>query len=147
VSLLLLLAFPLAVLCQIVAGAASAGGMAAIFLLQALSTVVPSEALYAVAFDLLGDLPERVLIAVLLVALIATCLHLSRGTSRWLGLLALLCVVGLHAWRLYAQSTGIPQPAELRLVYLLPFVWLLLASRQPRPAPSLGTLPVRGLIA
>jgi hypothetical protein len=164
-----LLAFPLAVLCQLVfgagaetvvhvvggagfvllarsffdvapprwagvAGAASATGMGAIFLLQGLSTVLPSDALNAIAFGLLGDLPERVLIAVLLVALIATCLHVSRGATRWIGLLALLLVAGLHAWRLYAQSTGIPQPAELRLVYLLPFVWLLLASRQPRPA-------------
>jgi hypothetical protein len=167
-ALLLLLAFPLAVVCQIVlgagaetvvhlvggagfvflarsffdfalprwvsaTGAAAAGGMGLIFILQALATVIPSEALNAVAFGLLGDLPEQVLIALLLVCLTATCLQISQGALRLLGLATLLVVVGTHLWRIYAQNLGIAQPAELRLIYLLPFVWLLLESRAQAP--------------
>ena len=174
-ALLLFIAFPLAVLCQIVfgagadtvvhvvggvgfallarsffdfalprwvvvAGATSAAGMGVIFLLQALSTVLPSEPLHAVAFDLLGDLPEFVLIAGLLAGLFAACLQISRGAMRWLGLLTVLIVAGLQVWRFYARSSEIPQPAELRLLYLLPFVWLLVESRRPQTEPSVGTL-------
>jgi hypothetical protein len=111
------------------AGCAAAAGMAAIFALQGLSTVLHDDALSHFANQTLGNHPERIAIDALLVCLLAVCLAESRGTRRALGVLSLLAVVAVEAYRISLLLSGAPESASLRLVYLLPFVWLLLESR------------------
>ena len=114
------------------AGCAAAAGMAAIFAVQGLSTVLPDEALAHAAFRVLGNHPERVCLGVLVGCLLAVCLLESRGAVRTLGLLTLLTVVAVELYRIALVVSGAPESAALRLVYLLPLVWLLLESRGER---------------
>jgi hypothetical protein len=166
-ALLLLLAFPLAVLVQVLFGAGSetvvhlvgafgfaflalsffdftpprwiawagcvaASALAVVFAVQGVSTLLPDESLHRVAFDVLGDRPERAAIVVLLFALLAVCLIESRGVTRIVGLVTILGVVALELYRVGVGILGIPEGANLRILYLLPFVWLLLESRKER---------------
>jgi hypothetical protein len=107
------------------AGFAAAGALGAIFALQGLSAAIPDEALNDVAYALLGDLPERIAIDVLLLCLLALCLFESRGATRVLGLLTLLALAAAEAYRITPLVSGASESAGLRLVCLLPFVWLL----------------------
>jgi hypothetical protein len=118
-------------------GCVAAGALGAIFAAQGLSTVIPNDALNDVAFRLLGNLPERLAIDVLLVCLLAVCLFESRGATRVLGLLTLLTVGAVEMYRISLLVSGSPESASLRLVYLLPFVWLLLESRKERSPEAL----------
>jgi len=114
------------------AGAAAAAAMAAIFAHQALSTVVPDETLHRIAFQLLGNHPERIALDVLLACLLAVCLIESRGALRLLGVLTLLTAVAAEAYAVSLVLSGTAANAELKLLYLLPLVWLLLESRKTR---------------
>jgi hypothetical protein len=114
------------------AGCLAAAALAAIFALQALSTVMPDETLHNFAYQLLGSYPEWIAIGALLVCLLAVCLLESRGATRVLGLLTLLTAVAAHVYLLSLLLAGTPANAGLRLLYLLPLVWLLLESRKER---------------
>jgi hypothetical protein len=114
------------------AGAAAAGALATVFALQALGTVLPDEALHAFAFQTLGSLPERIALDALLACLLAVCLLESRGATRTLGLLTLLTAVAAEVYLASLLLAGIPANAALRLLNLLPLVWLLLESRTAR---------------
>jgi hypothetical protein len=120
-------------------GCVAATALVVIFALQGLSTLLPDESLHRVAFDVLGDRPERGAIVALLLALLAVCLIESRGVTRIVGLVTILCVVAIEVYRVGAGVLGIPEGANLRIFYLLPFVWFLLESRKEK---SLGVLPV-----
>jgi hypothetical protein len=120
-------------------GCVAATALAVIFAVQGVSSLIPDESLNRIAFDVLGNHPERVAIDALALALLAVCLFESRGVTRIIGLAALLCVLAAEVFRIGLGVFGVPEDASLRIVYLLPFIWLLLESRKER---SPGVVPV-----
>jgi hypothetical protein len=118
--------------------------MAAIFTLQGLTSPLPDSALHDFAFRVLGNLPERICLDALAVCLLAVCLLDSRGRTRIFGLLSLLAVAAVELYQISLLFSGTQGDAILRLVYLLPLVWLLLESRKER---SPGVLDLREQVA
>jgi hypothetical protein len=105
--------------------------LGSIFLLQAATAVIPSEALRYLAYDVLGQWLELALTFVFLVWVGALLLTDSRGGFRVFGVAALAAVVLFELYRLVLSRFGVPAEQGLRLVYLLPVVWFLLESRKP----------------
>ena len=126
-------------------GAAAAGAFGAIFLLQALSQVVQNEALTYVAFDVLGQQIEKILPYVILIWFVALLLDGSRGKSRILGWAVMSIVVGVELVSIIGPLVGINVESQ-KLLFLLPFVWLLVESGKRRPDGDIGqpTSPVTG---
>lgn len=58
----------------------------------------------------------------------------SRGRTRRFGACVLTLVVAAEILDYGLAVRGGDAPGILKLVYLLPFAWLLLESRRPRPA-------------
>jgi hypothetical protein len=119
-------------------GAASAGAFGGIFLLQALSQVFPNEALRYVAFDVLGQEIEGILPYVIQIWFIALFIAASHGKSRILGAVTMSVVLGFEIAGLVGPALGLDVPS-LKVLFLLPFVWLLFESATRRS----GTMPRR----
>lgn len=119
-------------------GAASAGAFGGIFLLQALSQIFPNEALRSVAYDVLGQEIEGVLPYVIQVWFIALFIGASQGKSRIVGAVTMSVVLGFEIAGLGGPVVGLDVPS-LKVLFLLPFVWLLFESAKPRS----GTAPKR----
>jgi hypothetical protein len=117
-----------------VIGAASAGAFGAIFLLQALSLAL-NDALQVIAFDILGNEPERFLPLGIIFWSAALLLRASSGRTRLMGWAIVPAIVGLQAAILVGPVIGI-EVGTPKIAFLLPFVWLLLESA--KAAPSLG---------
>lgn len=126
-------------------GAAAAGAFGSIFLLQALSQLVQIEALTYVAFDVLGQQIEKVLPYVILIWFVALLLEGSRGKSRILGWAVMSIVVGVELMSIVGPLVGIDVESQ-KLLFLLPFVWLLVESVKRRPDGDIGqpASPVAG---
>ncbi len=118
-------------------GSASSAALGVAFGLQAVSSAVPNDALYFLAYTVLGPL-ELLFVAGLLGWLLVLSLAESQGTRRILGWAALLAAAGAAVFSsgsiLAGASSAAPQ--GLRLVYLLPILWLLLTSIQSRQQPA-----------
>jgi hypothetical protein len=162
-SIVLLLAFPVAVLTQVLLGSGSsiamhfaltvgcalialsafdfqtprwvawigrvaAGAFAAIFLLQAASELIQNDSFSYFALQVLGDWPERVLTILFIFWLVALLMTASRGKTRIFGFVAMAVVVCVEVYNYILLFLG--QEHALAIVYLLPFVWLLLESRK-----------------
>ena len=112
-------------------GRVAAGSLAAIFLAQAASELIRNDSFSHFALQVLGDWPERVLVALLAFWLVAVLLSASRGKTRILGFFVMAVVVGVNAYNYVLLYIG--EPPALTAVYLLPFVWLLLESRKRQP--------------
>lgn len=106
--------------------------LAVIFFLQGLHGLAPSETLYRIAYDTMGQGVESASADLFLLWCLAALRFDSRDRTRVVGLvvvpLALLVEVYRHAVRFMGDQ---PQAITL-LVFLLPIVWLLLESAQPR---------------
>jgi len=109
-----------------VIGAASAAAFGAIFLLQALSLSL-NDSLDFIAFKILGQAPELLLPIGILFWFAALLLRASRGRTRYVGWVIVPAVIGLQAALFIGLLTGI-EVANLKVVFMLPFVWLLLES-------------------
>jgi hypothetical protein len=72
-----------------------------------------------------------VLITVFAFWLVAVLLSASRGKTRILGFVVMAVVVGVEAYNYVLLYLG--EAHALAVVYLLPFVWLLLESRKRQP--------------
>jgi hypothetical protein len=117
-------------------GCAFALALGAIFLLQALALLIPSELLYYVAYPVLGRWPEGWLAGLIILWFVAMLLIDSRGKTRVLGSFALSLAVGFEVDSLILPYLGTSLSAEagaLKLLLLLPFVWLLFESTKKRP--------------
>lgn len=115
-------------------GSTVAGALASIFSLQAISNLVPNEALRRIAFPVLGATPERVLVDALLAWLVVLLLIDSRGRCRafgWIALAPAVVVETLNATSLVADAFSYEAVPALKLTLLLPFIWLLCESRKP----------------
>lgn len=94
------------------------------------------ESLTYVAYQVLGQRLEGWLVNVFM-AWCVVVLVVDRATPRVLGIVALVTVacVKAYAWVLAYQGTSLDAQAPiLKVLWLLPFVWLLFASCRARPS-------------
>lgn len=133
-------------------GAAAAGAFGTIFVLQGIADLTHLEGVRFVAFDIFGRHVERLLPLVVYLWFIALLLLSSRGKSRVLGWIVMLIVVGSEIASLASLVFGFSLP-NLKVVILLPFVWLLFESAENRRGeaiqaaadrPALAETPRRG---
>jgi hypothetical protein len=106
-----------------------------IFLLQGMSFVIPNEPLRYVAFDVLGQQIEAVLVDVLVACFVGILLAASWERTRVLGIVVLGLVVAMEIARYVLLAQGISLndiASELKLLFLAVFVWFLLESRKGR---------------
>ena len=115
-------------------GCAAGLALGSIFFLQAVALLVPNESLNYFAYEALGQYPEGWLPDVVVLWLVAMLVLDSRGKSRILGIAALSIAVCYEVYNHILRFGG-SSPAEiLRLLMLLPFVWLLFESiKKPHP--------------
>lgn len=114
-------------------GCLAAAAEGTIFLLQGVSHLVQNAAFTELVYQRLGQWPERLFMDVVIFWLIALLLTDSWGKTRLFGLVALVSVVSLEAYSyslLYAGSSINTVAPPLKLLYLLPFMWLLLESNK-----------------
>jgi hypothetical protein len=111
-------------------GSGSAGTLAAIFLLQGVSRLIPNEALFYFAYQVLGQQLESALVDGLLLWFVALLFGDSQGKTRLFGGAALALAVGSELYRYGLAYLGAEPAGILKLTMLLPFVWLLLESKK-----------------
>ena len=114
-------------------GCLAAAAEGTIFLLQGVSHLVQNAAFTDFVYQRLGQWPERLFMDLIIFWLVALWLTDSHGKARMIGLIALVSVVTLEVYSYYLLYTGSSINAvapALKLVYLLPFVWLLLESNK-----------------
>ena len=112
-------------------GCVAAGAYGAIFLLQAASELIQNDSFSYFALQVLGDYQERVLTSVLILWLVGVLLTASRGKTRILGFVAMAVVVCVEVYNYILLFLS--EEHALAIVYLLPFVWLLLESMKRQP--------------
>ena len=120
-------------------GCLSAGAFGVTFLLQGISELLHIDWLTYLAFQILGQQVEAWSGDVFLVWCSATVLLMSHGKVKLFGIgvmaLAVSAEIYSYAVRYFASGpSGVPP--LLKLVLLLPFVWLLLESSKKVPLPE-----------
>ena len=120
-----------------VIGALSAGAFAVVFLLQALSRLFPENAaLHDVAFGLLGNWPEHVLVLGIDVWFLGLLLLGTQGRTRLIGWALIPILTAYHLISLAGAVLAISVPNLGVYTLLLPFVWLLIEGAKRRGAPG-----------
>src|SRR5215218_4549252 len=105
-----------------------------IFLLQAVSLLIPNESLHYIAYEVLGQWPEGWLPDVVILWLVAMLVLDSQGKSRIFGIVAVSLALCLELYSHILRFGGTSDTGILKLLMLLPFVWLLFEStKQPHP--------------
>jgi len=107
--------------------------LAAIFFLQGVSERVQNDSLTYFAYQMLGQRLESWLVYVFLLWCVALLLFDSRGKTRVLGLIALFAAIGLQIYARVLSYHGTSLDARsptLKVLYLLPFVWLLFECKK-----------------
>ena len=116
-------------------GAISAALFGVIFLLQAISSLVPQNAaLDDVAYGVLGNWPERVLALGVYVWFLGLLLLGSEGRTRLIGWAIVPIVTAYHLISAAGALFAITVPSLGVISLLLPFVWLLIEGAK-RDAP------------
>jgi hypothetical protein len=117
-------------------GCVSANIFAAIFLVQAGSSLIGNASFSYFANEVLGFWPEKLLLSLLTVWLVGLLLTASRGRTRIVGFVAMAIVVCVEAYvyfgLLVLGTNPFLETAVVKLPYLLPFVWLLFESGKRR---------------
>ena len=117
-------------------GCVSAGAFAVIFLSQAASTLIGNESFSYFTNEVLGFWPEKILLSLITFWLIGLLLTASRGRRRILGIVAMAIVVCVEAYvyfgLLVLGTNPFLETAVVKLLYLLPFVWLIFESSKRR---------------
>lgn len=116
------------------AGCLAAGALAVIFFLQGVSQLAQNDSLSYFVFQVLGQWLEAVLVKMLLLWFVALLFFDSHGKTRILGLVvmsAVFCTEIYSYYLAYIGSSLDTQVAILKLLYLLPFVWLIFESDKP----------------
>jgi hypothetical protein len=112
-------------------GCAAGLAVGSIFLLQAVALLIPNESLNYIAYQVLGQWPEGWLPDVVILWFVGMLVLDSRGKSRILGIVAMALAVCLEVYShiLTFSGTSLTEEAgTLKLLLLLPFVWLLFES-------------------
>jgi hypothetical protein len=116
-------------------GFVSAGAFGAIFLLQGAAGIITSDALSYVAYDVLGQELERFLPDLIIVWFLVLLAVGSDGKTRILGWVSMAVVVVAEVTAVAGAILGVDVPTS-KVVFLLPFVWLLLESAKRRPGAA-----------
>jgi len=111
-------------------GSLSAGTVATIFLLQGMARLIPNDALFYLAYQILGGPLESALVDVLMLWFIALVLRGSQGKTRLFGVVALSIFGCFELYRYGLAFIGAEPAGILKLTILLPFIWLLLESKK-----------------
>ncbi len=115
-------------------GCLSTGGLAAIFLLQGIGEYIKNASLTYFVYEILGQWLETCLQDLFFVFWCAVAVLMeSRGKTRALGFLATFSVVCLEVYKYRLAYLGTSLNVEapgLKILYLLPFVWILFESRK-----------------
>jgi hypothetical protein len=115
-------------------GCAAGLALGTIFLLQAVALLIPNESLHYVAYEVLGQWPEGWLPDVAILWFAALLVLDSQGKSRILGIVALSIAVCFELYSHILRFGGTSDTGSLKLLMLLPFVWLLFEStKKPHP--------------
>jgi len=109
-------------------GCAGALALGTIFLLQAVALLIPNESLNYVAYEMLGQWPEGWLPDVVILWFVGMLVFDSQGKSRIFGIVALSIVVCFELYSHILRFGGTSDTGSLKLLMLLPFVWLLFES-------------------
>jgi hypothetical protein len=105
-----------------------------IFLLQAVALLIPNESLNYFAYQVLGQWPEGWLPDVVILWFVAMLVLDSQGKSRILGIVAVSIAVCFELYSHILRYLGTSDTGGLKLLMLLPFVWLLFESmKKPHP--------------
>src|SRR5215217_7754528 len=105
-----------------------------IFLLQAVSLLIPNESLHYIAYEVLGQWPEGWLPDVVILWFVGMLVFDSQGKSRILGIVAVSIAVCSEIYSHTLRFLGTSPSATLKLLLLLLFVWLLIEStKKPHP--------------
>jgi hypothetical protein len=121
-----------------VIGTVAAAAFGAIFLMQGVVDLTNVEPLRTLAFDVLGQHVERLLPDVVYLWFAALLLLDSAGRSRILGWAVMVLVFAAELGTLAALLFQFSFP-DLKVVVLLPFVWLLFESAERRGTPRRTT--------
>jgi len=120
-------------------GCLSIGALGVTFLLQGISQLLHIDWLTYLAFQILGQQVEAWSVDVFLVWCSATVLLMSHGKVKLFGIGVMVLAVGAEIYsygvRYFGSGAGGVSPL-LKLVLLLPFVWLLLESSKKIPLPE-----------
>lgn len=173
-SIVFLLAFPLAALCQIVlhdgasavihialaVGSAlmalavfdfrtpkwatciasiSTGVLAVVFCLQGASDLTLDPSLTQLAYRMMGQRLEGWLVNLFMAWCVVVLIFDSQGRARFLGIIAMTIVacVNAYAYGLAHDGTSLDARAPiLKVLWLMPFVWLLFESKKGRSADA-----------
>jgi hypothetical protein len=122
-----------------VIGALSAGAFAVVFLLQAVSRLFPENAaLDDLAFGLLGDWPELLLVLGIDAWFLGLLLLGTEGRTRLIGWALIPILTGYHLISMAGVilETRVPSLGVISL--LLPFVWLLIEGAKRGEPAGLG---------
>jgi hypothetical protein len=118
-------------------GCVSANAFAAIFLVQNASALIGNASFSHFANQVLGFWPEKVLLSLLIIWLVAVLLSAGRGKTKVLGFVVMAIVVCVDAYvifgLLFLDTNAFVEMPAVRLPYLLPFVWLIFESRKRDP--------------
>ena len=109
-------------------GCAAGLALGSIFLLQAVSLLIPNESLHYIAYEVLGQWPEGWLPDVVILWLVAMLVFDSQSKSRIFGIVAVSIAVCSELYSHTLRFLGTSPTATLKLLLLLPFVWLLFES-------------------
>jgi hypothetical protein len=108
--------------------------LGSIFLLQAVALLIPNESLNYFAYEALGQWPEGWLPDVVILWFVAMLVLDSQGKSRILGIVAVSIAFCFELYSHILRYLGTSDTGSLKLLMLLPFVWLLFEStKKPHP--------------
>jgi len=115
-------------------GCAAALAVGTIFLLQAVALLIPNESLNYFAYGVLGQWPEAWLPDVVILWFVGMLVFDSRDKTRILGIVAVSLAVCFELYSHISMFLGASPSGSLKLLMLLPFVWLLFESiKKPQP--------------
>ena len=124
-------------------GAATAGAFGAIFVLQGIADAIGEPNLWHFAFSVLGQQPERLLPELIVAWFIALLVLGSQGRTRIFGAIVLGTLIAAEVITIGGPVFG-ADVADIKLRWLLPFVWLLFESAKlgrAGPERSVGRAP------
>jgi hypothetical protein len=115
-------------------GAFGLAGEGVIFLLQGISDATGSASLHDFAYDVMGQVPERVLPFLFFAWCVVLLQQASSGRARVFGIAVVGLVILLQVVDIALSVVDEKSPGILKVLYLVLFFWFLLESRKPRSA-------------
>ena len=113
-------------------GSISTGVLAAVFFLQGVSELTPGEWLRHIAYDVLGQQLEGWLVGLFMAWCVVVLMVDRQGAMRAVGIVALSAVACATAYGQVLEYRGTSLDAQapaLKMLWLLPFVWILFESK------------------